>query len=230
MHFISLIDCIWKFFHRSGFLNNLYRVARNCPEIFHSWNIFYPSGFLSNLRLPWKTQCALNSLYWIYIFISFRIFEQLAHALKNRVSLKCFTVFKYFLSFRIFEQLELALKTEFALKFFTELNIQYFLSFRIFQQLALALKNRVAPKIFTVFKYFFIIQDFWATCACPEIFHCIEIFFSFRIFERLSLTLKFFKQGAVALPPCTPIPENICSSKGNSFVFLKPATMLNGVG
>jgi len=30
---------------------------------------------------------------------------------------------------------------------------------------------------------FFIIQDFWATCACPEkqscpgIFHCIEIYF-----------------------------------------------------
>jgi len=39
-------------------------------------------------------------------------------ALKNRVALMCFTVLKYFLSFRIFEQLALALKTEFALKFF----------------------------------------------------------------------------------------------------------------
>jgi len=47
----------------------------------------------------------------------FRIFEQLALALKNRVAPKMFTVFKYFLSFRIFEQLVLALKTEFALKF-----------------------------------------------------------------------------------------------------------------
>ena len=74
--------------------------------------IFYHSGFLSNLRLPWKTVCpeftVLNivfiiqefwatcawtekqscpqnfSLYWIY-FLPFRIFEQLALALKNYI-------------------------------------------------------------------------------------------------------------------------------------------------
>jgi len=42
-------------------------------------------------------------------FLSFRIFEQLALALRNRVCPE-FTVLKYFLSFRIFEQLALALK------------------------------------------------------------------------------------------------------------------------
>jgi len=52
------------------------------------------------------------------IHFTFRIFEQLALALKNRVALQFFTVSNYFLSFRIFEQLALALKTEFALKFF----------------------------------------------------------------------------------------------------------------
>jgi len=51
-------------------------------------------------------------------FLSIRIFEQLAHALKNRVGLKFFTVLKYFLSFRNFEQLALAQKTGFAEKFF----------------------------------------------------------------------------------------------------------------
>jgi len=51
-------------------------------------------------------------------FLLFRIFEQLALALKNRDALKISTVFKYFLSFRIFGQLALSLKTEFALKFF----------------------------------------------------------------------------------------------------------------
>jgi len=51
-------------------------------------------------------------------FLSFRIFEQLALALKNRVALKFFTVWKYFLLFRNFEQLVLVLKTEFALKIF----------------------------------------------------------------------------------------------------------------
>ena len=38
------------------------------PETSLCWNIFYLSGLLSNLCLPWKTECALNSLYWIYIF------------------------------------------------------------------------------------------------------------------------------------------------------------------
>jgi len=61
---------------------------------------------------------------------------------------------KYILSFRIFEQLALALKNRVALEFFTVLNM-YFLSFRIFEQFALALKNRVALKFFTVLKYFF---------------------------------------------------------------------------
>jgi len=51
-------------------------------------------------------------------FLLFRIFTQLALALKMRIALKIFTVFKYFLSFRIFGQLALALKTELALKFF----------------------------------------------------------------------------------------------------------------
>jgi len=52
------------------------------------------------------------------ILFTFRIFEELALALKNRVALNIFTVLKYFFSFRIFEQLALALKTEFALIFF----------------------------------------------------------------------------------------------------------------
>jgi len=39
--------------------------------------------------------------------------------LRNKVALKFFTVLKYFLSFRIFENFALALKGEFILKFFT---------------------------------------------------------------------------------------------------------------
>jgi len=48
----------------------------------------------------------------------FKIFEQLALALKNRVALEFFAVLKYILLFRIFEELAVALKTEFALKIF----------------------------------------------------------------------------------------------------------------
>jgi len=46
------------------------------------------------------------------ILFTFRIFEQLA------LALKFFTVLNILFTFRIFEQLALALKTEFALQFF----------------------------------------------------------------------------------------------------------------
>jgi len=53
-----------------------------------------------------------------------------------------------------------------ALEFFTVLNMLF--TFRIFEQLPLALKNRGCPGIFHCTEIFFIIQDFWATCGCPE--------------------------------------------------------------
>ena len=52
------------------------------------------------------------------MLFTFRIFEQLALALKTELALEFFTVLKYLLSFGIFEQIVLALKTEFALKIF----------------------------------------------------------------------------------------------------------------
>ena len=69
---------------------------------------------------------------------------------------------------KIFEQLALALKNRGCPEFIV-LNM-YFLLSRIFEQLALALKNRVWPGIFRCIEYvLFIIQDFWATRACPKI-------------------------------------------------------------
>jgi len=69
----------------------------------------------------WARHLKARTSKWKYtvlkIFSPFRIFEQLALDLKNRVALKFFTVLKYLLSFRIFEQLALALKTEFAWNF-----------------------------------------------------------------------------------------------------------------
>jgi len=58
-----------------------------------------------------------------------------------------------FLSFRIFEQLALALKNRVAQKFFAVWNILF--TFRNFEQLALALKNRGWPEIFRCIEYIF---------------------------------------------------------------------------
>jgi len=68
---------------------------------------------------------------------TFRVFEQLVLALKNRVCLEFTLLNIYFLSVSILNNLHLPWKTEFTLKFFTVLK--YFLSFRIFEQLELTL-------------------------------------------------------------------------------------------
>ena len=80
--------------------------------------IFYYSGFLSNLRLPWKTESALNSLYWICIFYYSGFLSNQRLPWKTECALKIFTILNILFAFRIIEQLALDLKTEFALKFF----------------------------------------------------------------------------------------------------------------
>jgi len=131
------------------------------------WIYFLHSGFLSNLFLPWKTECALKSFTVLNMLFTFRIFEQLALALKNSVTWNFSLYWNISYHSGFLSNLRLPWKTECNLEFFTLLNI------------------------------LFIIQDFWATCVCPEksrvspeIFHCIEYPFTFRSFEQLALALK----------------------------------------
>ena len=80
------------------------------------------------------------------------------------------------------------MKNRVAQKIFALWNILF--TFRIFEQLALDLKNRGCPE-FTLLNVFFIIQVFWATCACPENFRCIEyIFYYSRFLSNLRLPWK----------------------------------------
>jgi len=112
---------------------------RACPE-FIDWMYFLSFRIFNNLHLPWKTEFALKIFTALNIVFTFRIFEQLVLALKNRVCPE-FTVLNiYILPFIILNNLRLPWKTGFALKFFTVLK--YFLSFRIFEQ------NRVCPEFF----------------------------------------------------------------------------------
>jgi len=82
-------------------------------------NFFAVHHFGATCAWPKNNRVALKIFTAVNILFIFRIFEQLALALKKRVALEFFTVLNmYFLSFRIFEQPALVLKTEFALKFF----------------------------------------------------------------------------------------------------------------
>jgi len=65
----------------------------------------------------------------------------------------------YFLSFRIFEQLALGLKNRVCSEFFTVWNILF--TIRIFEQLALALKNRVCPEVFHCIEYVVVIIQYF---------------------------------------------------------------------
>jgi len=71
---------------------------------------------------------------------------------------------------------------------YTEYTVlKIFSLFRIFEQLALAMKNSV-PWIHCTEYIFFMIQDFWATCACPQkqsvpwIQWIENIFFTIQVF------------------------------------------------
>ena len=113
------------------------------PEVNMHWihcieNFFHRSGFLSNLRLPLKPELTWKfSLYWKY-FLSFRIFEQLALALKNRV---CPEIFH---------------------------SIEYTFYIQDFWATCVCPKNQSCPENFHCIEIFFIIQDFWATCASAK--------------------------------------------------------------
>jgi len=110
---------------------------------------------------------ALKFFTVLKYFLSFRIVEQLAITLKNRVCPENFHCIEYTFTFGSFEQLALALKNSVPTIHCIE-YIYIFLSFRIFEQLVLDLKRRVALKIFTALKYLL----------------------SFKIFEKLAIALK----------------------------------------
>ena len=112
-----------------------------------------------------------------------------ALALKNRGCPDIFYCFEHaFFTIQHFLATSASPEKKVAQKFFALCNILF--TFRIFEQLALTLKNRGYPE-FTILNVFFIIQDFWATCACPENFRCIEyIFYYSGVLSNLRLPWK----------------------------------------
>jgi len=103
-----------------------------CTEFF--------SFFWATCACPEKQSLPWNfSLYWRY-FSPFRISEQLC------TCPEIFHCIEYTCTFRIFEKLALALKNRVCSEF-TVFNI-YFLALRIFEQLALALKFFTVLKYF----------------------------------------------------------------------------------
>ena len=172
--------------------------------------------FLACCVLPDKKLCG-NCLYWLNIPY-WKIFHL---ALKTRVCSEIFHCIEHiFYHSGFLSNLRLPWKTKFALNSLFEYI--FFIIQNCWATWACP-KNKIALKIFTVLKYIFhsgflsnlrlpwktelpwsfsmygnvfIIQDFWATCACPENRVCPEFtvlniyFLSSRIFKQLALALK----------------------------------------
>ena len=128
------------------------------------------------------------------IFSRFRIFEQLALALKNRDCPEIFHCIEYLNIFFAIQDFWVTLRLlwkRVALKIFTALNI-YSLSFRIFEKLALARKTEFALIFLALLN--------------------IAYFLDSGLLSNLRLSWKFPSQGAAALPdppPRTPMHEAI---------------------
>jgi len=195
---ITRITCKWiyteypalKIFHRSGFQQTLNRSA--------------------TLRLP-QTECALNSLYWIYLFYHQGFFSN-SRLPENQSSPENFHSVEYI--FFIIQDFwatcacpeKQILPWNFP-RYWTYLSHSGFLS-----SFRLALKNRVVPKFFTVLKYFS----------------------SFRIFEQVALSLKtefslkFFIPGGRQRhqpPPRTPMAASavfVCTETKEKFAGVLP--------
>jgi len=144
------------YFLHSGFVTTFaWPANRLSPDIFHCIEYsFYYSWFLSNGACPEK---------------------------KNRVAQQFFAILNILFSFRIFEQLALALKYR-GCPEYTVLNI-YFVLFRIFEQLAFALKNRVCPEFTLLNMYFLLFRILsnlrlpWKTEGALNSLHWICVFY-----------------------------------------------------
>ena len=198
--------------------------------------IFYHSWFLSNLRLPWKTElprnfccmeytfyilnfCAtcmslpwktegsLNLLHWIYLFYYSGVLSNLRLPWKTELPWNFSLYWSYFLHSEFLSNLRLPWKTEASLNSLYWMHIFYYSGF--LSNLRLPWKTEGALKFFAVLNIFFIILEFWVTCACPENRVALEFFtvlkdiLLFRIFEQLAVALKtelpwnFWSPGAV---------------------------------
>jgi len=149
---------------------------RVSPETFHSIEyIFYQSGFLSNFALALKNRGCPGFIALTMYFNITQDFWATCSFPDNQSCPGIFHCIGYiFYHSGFLSNFALALRNRGCPEFIV-LNM-YVLSLRIFEQSALALKNRVALEFFTVLNVFFIIQDFWATSACPEKRVCPDIF------------------------------------------------------
>jgi len=129
------------------------------------WIYFLHSGVLRNLRLLWKAEGALSSMCSIFIFYFQDFWATSTWPEKHSLPWNFPQYGTYFYS-QNFEQVALALKSRGCPKL-TVLNL-YFLFSGVLSKLRLPSKTELLWTFHYIEYVFFMMQDFWATCACLE--------------------------------------------------------------
>jgi len=147
---------LWSRLHTT-----LAQITQITPKVnLHRNWMYYIENFFT-VQDFWATCSCPEIFHCIEHTSTFRISEQLALALKTGFALKIFTVLKHFYHSGFLSNLHLPWKTECALKIFIVLKHFYHSGF---------LSNLRLPWNFSLYWTYFYIQDFWANCACLEIF------------------------------------------------------------
>jgi len=159
----------WKFFHLSVEKQSL------LWNFSLYWIYFFTiQDFWATLRLPWKTEFALKFLSVLSKLLQSGFLRNLRLPEKQSV-LWIYCIEYIFFIIQVFWATCACPEKQSSPEIFH--CIEHTFTFRSFAQFALALKNGVCREIFHGVEYiFFIIQDFWGTCACPENRVCPEIF------------------------------------------------------
>ena len=159
-------------------------------------NFFTVQHFWTTYTCPEKQCLPWNfSLYWLYTFYHSGFLSNL------RLPWKTYLTWNSSLYWNIFYHSgflsNLCLPWNFSLCWIYVLHSGFLNNLRLSWKTECALNSLIEC-------IFFIIQDFWATCACaekqswPEIFHCLEMFFIIQEFwatcacPESRLSLKFF--------------------------------------
>ena len=168
---IHRIYCIEKFFTIQDFWETCTCPEKqSCPENFHCIEyIFYHSGFLNNFALYLKNRVYPQNFHCFEYTFYIQDFWAICACPEERVfpeftvlniQYMCFIIQEFWETCACPEKQSLTGNFSLYWKFFHRSG---FLS-----DFAFALKNRVCPENFRCIQYTFYIQDFWATCACPE--------------------------------------------------------------
>jgi len=136
---------------------------QGCPGIFHciEYTFYIQEFWAICMRLPCKTEGALNSQYWLYIFYHSGFLSNLHFPWKRGLPWNFSLYWNIFYHSEFLSNLRLPWKTELPWNF--SLYWIYVIHSEVSSNLRLPWKSEL-PRKFSLYGIYFYIQNFWAIC------------------------------------------------------------------